>query len=214
MKSSAQPAESAAEDRASSRDALLAAASDLMRARDTLVVPISDIAAKAGVNSALVKYYFGNKSGLMRALLERDLSVAITQLSELVEMDMRPTTKMRYHLSGLIKMYFKHPYLQRLLTATMRDETEEVASFLAQAYIKPIHVAYERMIREGVEAGEFQPIDHKFFYFCAIGACDQIFSSRYVLKYIHGVDEIDDDLRRLYIDQAIALIMGGLQIRA
>ncbi len=198
---------------ASTRDDLLRAASDLMCRRDTLSIPIADIASEAGVNSALVKYYFGNKSGLMRALLGRDLNVAVTQLRELVGMDMRPTTKMRYHLSGLIKMYFRYPYLQRLLTATMRDETDEIGSELARTYIAPIHDAYERMITEGVEAGEFQPVDHKFFYFIVIGACDHIFSSRYVLKYIHGIDEIDDELRRTYAEQAISLIMGGLMAR-
>ena len=46
-------------ERLSTRDSLLAAASALMRSRDTLSVSISDIAAEAGVNSALVKYYFG-----------------------------------------------------------------------------------------------------------------------------------------------------------
>lgn len=213
MNFSPQPDSPAAGDRATTRDNLLAAASDLMRARDTLAIPISEIATTAGVNSALVKYYFGNKTGLMRALLERDLGVAITQLHELVEMDIRPTIKMRYHLSGLIKMYFRHPYLHRLLTAIMRDESEEVGAFLAESYIAPIHAAYERMISEGVAAGEFQAVDPRFFYFIVIGACDQIFLSRYVLKYIHGVEEISDDLRRIYADEAIALIMGGLMAR-
>jgi len=198
----------------STRDDLLQAASDLMCERDTLSIPIADIAAKAGVNSALVKYYFGNKSGMMRALLSRDLNVAVSQLRELVEMDMRPAIKMRYHLSGLIRMYFKYPYLHRLLTATMRDETDEIGADLAERYIVPIHDAYARMIAEGVRSGEFQPIDHKFFYFIVIGACDHIFSSRYVLKYIHDIDVMDDDLRRMYADQAISLIMGGLKSRS
>ena len=202
------------EERASTRDDLLTAASELMCERDTLLVPIIDIAAKAGVNSALVKYYFGNKSGLMRALLHRDLAEAVTQLEALVEMDMRPTAKMRYHLSGLVNMYFKYPYLQRLLTATMRDETEEVRRTMIKSYIEPIHDAYKRMISEGVAAGEFQSVDYKFFYFIVIGACDQTFSSREVLNYMHGVDRIDDDIRRSYTEQMIAVILGGLMARS
>lgn len=213
MNPKAAPATASVEERASTRDDLLNAASDLMCERDTLLVPIIDIAAKAGVNSALVKYYFGNKSGLMRALLHRDLAEAVTQLEALVEMDMRPTAKMRYHLSGLIKMYFKYPYLQRLLTVTMRDETEEVRSTMIKSYIEPIHYAYKRMISDGVATGEFQPIDYKFFYFIVIGACDQIFSSRDVLKYMHGVDKIDDNIRRSYTEQMIAVILGGLTAR-
>ena len=195
---------------ASTRDALLAAASELMRARDTLAVSISDIAAQAGVNSALVKYYFGNKNGLLLALLERDLTLSITQLRELLEMDLKPSQKMRYHLRGLIRVYFRFPYLNRLLIAIIRDESEETGRALAEAYLRPIAEAYARLIAEGVAAGEFKPIDARFFYFTIIGACDQIFSSRFVLKYVHGIDAIDDDLRRTYVDQVITLIMDGL----
>ena len=138
-------------ERLSTRDSLLAAASALMRSRDTLSVSISDIAAEAGVNSALVKYYFGNKNGLMLALLERDLSLSITQLRDLVAMDMRPAAKMRYHLSGLIRIYFRFPYLQRLLISIMRDESEEVGRQIAETYLSPIAQAYETMIAEGVD---------------------------------------------------------------
>ena len=195
---------------ASTRCALPAAASELMRARDTLAVSISDIAAQAGVNSALVKYYFGNKNGLLLALLERDLTLSITQLRELLEMDLKPAQKMRYHLRGLIRVYFRFPYLNRLLIAIIRDESEEIGRSLAETYLRPIAEAYARLIAEGVEAGEFKPIDARFFYFTIIGACDQIFSSRFVLKYVHGIDAIDDDLRRTYVDQVITLIMDGL----
>ena len=184
-----------------------------MRSRDTLGVSISDIAAEAGVNSALVKYYFGNKNGLLLALLERDLGLSITQLRDLVAMDMRPSAKMRYHLSGLIRIYFRFPYLQRLLISIMRDESEEVGRQIAETYLRPIAEAYETMIADGVAAGEFRPTDARFFYFTAIGACDQIFSARFVLKYVHGIDEIDDELRRVYVEQTVGLIMDGLQVR-
>lgn len=210
MKSEAPAATAEHDSRPSTRDALLTSASELMRTRDTLSVSISDIAAEAGVNSALVKYYFGNKNGLMVALLERDLSVAITQLQELVKMDMRPSAKMRYHLRGLIRIYFRFPYLQRLLISIMRDESEEIGRSIAEKYLRPITEAYAQMIAEGVEAGEFRPTDARFFYFTAIGACDQIFSARFVLKYVHGIDEIDEELRRAYVDQTTALIMDGL----
>lgn len=201
------------EESGGSRAALLDAASALMAERDTLKVPISDIAARAGVNSALIKYYFGSKSGMLRALLERDLSDAVRELQALMKADMRPSLKMRYHLSGLIRWYFRYPYLQRLLIATMRDESPEIAREIADTYLRPITDAYQRMIEAGVAAGEFKPTDARLFYFTAIGACDQIFSARFVLNYVHGIERIDGDLRRAYVDQTISLIMEGLLAR-
>ncbi|MDG5498026.1 TetR family transcriptional regulator [Niveispirillum sp. BGYR6] len=194
------------------RDLLLAAASDIMRERDSLELSLSDIANRAGVNSALVKYYFGNKHGLLLALLERDLAIAIEQLQGLVRMSISPTRKMRAHLSGVVKIYFQFPYLNRLSVELLRDADIKVAQRIADRFLRPIYDAYTQMINEGVAAGEFQYVDPKLFYFMVIGACDQIFTARFVLKYVHGEEMvIDDKLRRTYADHVTLLIMEGLK---
>jgi AcrR family transcriptional regulator len=54
------------------REQLLDTASEIMREGDIVDVSLSDLSTRSGLNSALVKYYFGNKAGLLKALLERD----------------------------------------------------------------------------------------------------------------------------------------------
>ena len=58
---------------------LLVAASELMIERSSIEVSLSDIAQKSGVNAALVKYHFGNKDGLLLALLARDAATEVAQ---------------------------------------------------------------------------------------------------------------------------------------
>ena len=58
---------------------LLVAASELMIERSSIEVSLSDIAQKSGVNAALVKYHFGNKDGLLLALLARDAATEMQQ---------------------------------------------------------------------------------------------------------------------------------------
>ena len=62
---------------------LLVAASELMIERASIEVSLSDIAQKSGVNAALVKYHFGNKDGLLLALLARDAATEMSQLEYL-----------------------------------------------------------------------------------------------------------------------------------
>src|SRR6266404_3369427 len=62
---------------------LLVAASELMIERSSIEVSLSDIAQKSGVNAALVKYHFGNKDGLLLALLARDAATEMSQLEYL-----------------------------------------------------------------------------------------------------------------------------------
>ena len=55
--------------------ALLDTASSLMREGDTVDVSLSELSKRSGLNSALVKYYFGNKAGLLKALVEQGVDV-------------------------------------------------------------------------------------------------------------------------------------------
>src|SRR6266705_3420216 len=84
---------------------LLDAASDLMIERSSTEVSLSDIAQKTGVNAALVKYHFGNKDGLLLALLARDAATEIAQLEYLISQPIRPTEKVRLHIGGIIRAY-------------------------------------------------------------------------------------------------------------
>src|SRR5438045_7015888 len=85
----------------STADKLLRAASELMIERKSIEVSLSDIAQKSGVNSALVKYHFGNKDGLLLALLARDAATDLANLDYLMAQRISPTAKMRLHIAGI-----------------------------------------------------------------------------------------------------------------
>lgn len=57
--------------RAASEDALVRAAADLFEDVGPHAVSVRAIAERAGVNHGLVHHYFGSKSGLVQAVLER-----------------------------------------------------------------------------------------------------------------------------------------------
>ncbi len=93
---------------------LLVAASELMIERSSIEVSLSDIAQKSGVNAALVKYHFGNKDGLLLALLARDAATEVANLEYLLAQPIAPTAKLRLHIAGIIRAYHQFPYMNRL----------------------------------------------------------------------------------------------------
>ncbi len=197
---------------ASGRARLLEATSAAMREADNLDVPLSDIAAKAGLNAALVRYYFGGKDGLLRALLERDTENNLAELEHLLAMDIRPSKKLRYHLAGLINTYHNYPYLSRLMIKLLQEGTEEERQRIADRFLKPIAAAYEVIVRDGRAIGEFRDVDPKLLYFNVIGMCDHLFSSSVSLKYCYGITVVDDALKRQYIDQVVTIFLKGVLI--
>ncbi len=199
-------------DSANAREQLLHAAGQIMRDGDTIDLSLSELSLRAGLNSALVKYYFGNKSGLMLALLDRDMGNIVSDLGALIAKDMDPQEKLRRHIGAVIDTYYAFPYLNRLLMRMVRDSDPKEAARIADLYLKPISKVYDQLINEGVKAGKFRKIDPQLFYFTVTGAADRFFSARLVLRHCFDQDDISETMRDRYREHTIDLIMAGLLV--
>ena len=203
---------SEAGDNAKARDQLIEAASQIMREGDTIDLSLSELSLRAGLNSALVKYYFGNKNGLMLALLDRDMGNIVFSLGALLAKDIPPEDKLRIHIGAVIDTYYAFPYLNRLLMRMVRDSAPVEAARIADLYLKPISKVYDALIAEGVKAGKFRKLDPQFFYFTVTGAADRFYSSRLVLRHCYNQDDFNENMRDACREHSIDLIMRGLLV--
>lgn len=197
-------------DNGKARDQLIEAASQIMREGDTIDLSLSELSLRAGLNSALVKYYFGNKNGLMLALLDRDMGNIVLSLGALLAKEMPPEDKLRIHIGAVIDTYYAFPYLNRLLMRMVRDSAPVEAARIAELYLKPISKVYDALIAEGVKAGKFRKIDPQMFYFTVTGAADRFYSSRLVMRHCYNQDDFSENMRDRYREHTIELIMRGL----
>jgi len=193
------------------RDLLLRTASEIMREGDIVDISLSELSLRSGLNSALVKYYFGNKAGLMKALLDRDMATITHSVDALLAKDMDPVAKLRLHLGKMVDTYYATPYLNRLLMRLVRESDPAEAQRIAETYLTPLQKAYDRLIAEGVKAGVFRDIDPQLFYFSATGAADRFFSARLVLRHCFDQDTLTEELRERYKAHIIDLIMAGIR---
>jgi len=196
------------------REHLLETASRIMREGDIADVSLSELSLRSGLNSALVKYYFGNKAGLLKALLDRDWQAIVTSVDALVAKDgWSPEAKLKRHISKVIDTYYAVPYLNSLTMQLVRDSDEAEARRIAESYLSPLYRAYEQLIGEGVAAGVFRPTDPQLFYFTVTGAVDRFFSARLVLKHCFDQDTLTEELRDRYREHTIDIIMAGILAR-
>jgi AcrR family transcriptional regulator len=196
------------------RAQLLETASAIMRDGDVDDISLSELSLRSGLNSALVKYYFGNKAGLLKALLDRDWQAIVSSVDALVAKDgWDPEAKLRRHISKVVDTFYTVPYLNRLTMRLVGESDDAEARRIADCYLSPIYRAYEQLIGEGVQAGAFRPIDPQLFYFTVTGAVDRFFSARLVLRHCFGQDTLTDGLRDRYREHTIDIIMAGILAR-
>lgn len=207
-------ARSSVEPGFNARERLLDTAGRLMSDRHSIDVSLSEIARHSGLNSALVKYYFGNKDGLLLALVEREAAAALAGLRELLRLDLAPTEKLRRHIAGVINKFFRTPYLNRLLHSLLdeRKSQSRATRQVIKVFVRPLLDLQRELIAQGVAAGEFKPIDAELFYVSMLGACDHLFNARYVLR-LAGHKGINDAMRERYVEHVCDIFINGVKGR-
>lgn len=198
---------------ATSAEQLLNATCALLSERSSLDVSLSDIAKKSGLNSALIKYYFGNKEGLLLAVLERDAETAMEGLRHLVAMDLPAEKKLRVHISGLINAYYRSPYLNRLIHYMIENGEGLSSDRVAEIFVRPMVDAYREILDQGEREGSFRRIDPEFLYFSLVGSCDHLFHATYSRRSILGGPKLSDELRQRYAQHIIDTCLHGIAAR-
>ncbi|MCC2105746.1 MAG: TetR family transcriptional regulator, partial [Hyphomicrobiales bacterium] len=120
------------------KDRLMAAAREIMTERNAVEFSLQDVAARSGLNSALVKYHFGNKDGLLLAILERDAETSLKQVEKLLAREMPATQKLSLHMAGIIETYFRKPYMNRLVHMLVHERGDEAAQQVSRFFVEPL----------------------------------------------------------------------------
>lgn len=156
-----------------------------------------EIAAEAGVNKALLHYYFRSKDRLAEAVFRRAASqllpVAIGVLSSELELEQKVERVVDLYMDQLLKS----PYLPGYILSELAHHPERVRQLFAEMSggIQPDHIkrrvlaTLKAQIDERVRAGTMAPITPDQFLINLMSLCVFPFAARPMFMAVLDLDE-------------------------
>jgi TetR/AcrR family transcriptional regulator len=144
--------------RANSRQAILLAAERIFARAGLEGARTGAIAAEAGVNKALLYYYFKSKDALYLAILEHHMKEFNRAAVEVLRGDTPARAKMLAYVAMHFDFVSARPFFTRLFPRLLVSEGSFLER-LAKKYMLPVIGELIRVIEQGVRTREFRPVD-------------------------------------------------------
>jgi len=175
---------------------ILDAASAVFLKRGTAGARMQEIAREAGVNHALLHYYFRSKGHLAAAVFRRAAGALMPALIDLMASP-RPLRDKVYAVVALeIDCLTQAPQLPAYIISELAHHPERVHQLIAQvsgvtpdAVGRRVTGVLKRQIAAAVRRGEIRSIEPAQFIVNLISLCVFPFAARPLLKEVLGMDD-------------------------
>lgn len=151
------------------------------------------IARAAHVNKALLYYYFQDKDALYEAVLDYVFSGLRERVVPVLESDLPPRAKMLEYIGAYFDYIAMNPGFPRVVQAEwMRSGAKGSLHMqrIAKRYFRPIFGKLAGVLREGVEAGEFRPVNPMDFLPSVAAIIVFYFGAAPVMKTLMKIDPL------------------------
>ncbi len=136
---------------------ILVAAQEVFTQKGMDGARMQEIANKAGINKALLHYYFRTKQKLFEAIFEMVFSKIFPNLMAMVHSDLPFEERLGIFLEKYIELLQKNPFLPTFILKEMNRNPEILASIIKSNGVDPKEVI--AMFQKEMEAGKIRKMD-------------------------------------------------------
>lgn len=147
-----------------------------------------EIADEAGVNRALIHYYFRSREQLLDTLLEEVVTEKRERVKAIFTSDRPFRHKIALYIEKVIDVGITYPYLENFIISETARDPEKTKIFCSKDKQRS-SVMIRQQLQEEIEAGRMAPIPTEHFMVNLVSMCNYPLLAKNVLQSVHGMSD-------------------------
>lgn len=175
---------------------------------------MQEIADRAGINKALLHYYFRSKDKLYKEVFFQIVNEFFGTLADSIPQQSGIQEFLRTFIQQYLDQLVKNPALVKFMVWEVGDTETEVGEQLKQILIQKGLEEFPVLtrIRVAMEQGEIRQVDPIHFTFSLIGMCLYPFFARPIIeKVFSGVQVLDPEFVEQRKREIFRLVWEGIR---
>lgn len=149
---------------------------------------MQEIADEAGINKAMLHYYFRSKDKLFGAIFEEDFKEFFKRLAELISADLPLLEKIEFFVENYLELILQNSYIPAFILSEIHHNPERIKNIFLEKGIKAEQIFMDD-IKTAISLGIIRPIDPKQLIVNIIGLCIFPIVAKPILCTMLGFDE-------------------------
>ena len=199
-------------DAEATRARLIAATRALLHKTKPAKITRDDIAREAGVDPALVRYYFGNKSAVFGEVIRvvseelKSRRAALPATGPVVE-------RLAAYLQVWLDVFTENPHFHELVVEQIFNAEEADAQQRLKRFVERAYPELETLVREGIANGELRDAEPRFVYLSIVALTEFFATASPLVEALFGRRGAAAKLRADYGKFAAGLLIDGMRRR-
>jgi AcrR family transcriptional regulator len=174
---------------------IMEAAEELFAEKGFDGTSVRDIAEEAGVNLAMISYYFGSKEKLMESLFKyRGGSIRLQLESMLENKELNSLQKVNALIDNYIDRIMKQQCFHKILSREQMVDLKGANTRLIHELKRTNQELVKKLIQEGQKKGEFKKnIDVPLMMATLIGTASHLVTTQHYYRKLNNLESLPDE---------------------
>lgn len=147
-----------------------------------------EIADEAGVNRALIHYYFRSREQMMEILLEEALNEKKMKVTESLSGNKPFRVKIANYIDVVVNLGLTYPYFTNFVISEINRHPDKEKLFCSKHKAKTVDLIRDQLEAE-IKNGKLAPIPAEDFMVNLVSLCNYPLLAKPILKTIHGMTD-------------------------